>query len=257
MARPSFHRGRERWFGRCAGVVPRRPIADARGARDGLRTVAERSVDRGRILGGRERHARTSRTVPALRTPSPAPSVHSRSLTGRVRRTDKVRRPCPRVRPRAPAGTLSLLRQGITIELGYGLRALEALLAIAEAVEDAVYESGSLRRIPGGLAFALDNPPLRVGAFDQVKVLIDDGPAAPEAVRLRKGPGTDWRTAADVTAESPFEWRPGERTEFEVILPAPAEEHRICVRVELRSVAIPPIVWCEIREVPVAEVDSG
>jgi hypothetical protein len=157
------------------------------------------------------------------------------------------------VRARAPAGTLSLLRQGVSIELSYGTRALEALLAIAEAVEDAVYESGSLRRIPGGLAFALENPPLRVGAFAQVRVLIDEEPVAPEAVRLRKGVGSGWRTAADVTAASPLDWGPGERTEFEVTTPKRGAGQRICVRVELRSVAIPPTVWCELRDVPAPE----
>jgi hypothetical protein len=123
---------------------------------------------------------------------------------------------------------------------------------VAEAVEDAVYESRSLRRIPGGLALSLENPPLRVGAFAELQILVDEVPVAPEAVRFRKGDRTAWRTAADVTAETPFEWGPGERTDFEVNVTVPAG-HRTCVRIELRTVAIPPAVWCEIRDVPLPE----
>jgi hypothetical protein len=138
----------------------------------------------------------------------------------------------------------------------YGARSLEALLAVAETVEEAVYEPGSLRRISGGLAFALDNPPLRVGAFASVQVRVASVPVAPADVRLRKGAGTPWRTADGVTASSPFDWGPGERTEFEVAAPAPEPGKPVGVRVELRSIAIPPLVWCEIREVPAPEERS-
>lgn len=154
------------------------------------------------------------------------------------------------MRTRSPAGTLSLLRQGLTLGVNYGTRTLGALLAVAETVEEAVYEPGSLRTVPGGLAFALDNPPLRVGAFVAVRILVGDVPVADDRARFRKGAGTPWRTAASVSDLLPFEWGPGERTEFQVDAATPVAGARVCVRIELRSAAIPPLVWCEIREVP-------
>ncbi len=160
------------------------------------------------------------------------------------------------MRTRSAAGGLSLLRQSLTIGWEYGTRSLGALLAVAETVEDAVYESGSLRRIPGGLAFELENPPLRVGAFAEVRVQVGSVPLPPTSVRLRPGAGTPWRTAADVTAGTPYLWGPGERTEFELATSLPTTNERICVRVELAPLAIPPRVWCEIREVPAPEGPS-
>jgi hypothetical protein len=157
------------------------------------------------------------------------------------------------VRPRPSTGTLSLLRQGVSLGLNYGTRSVGALLAVAETVEEGVYEPGSLRRIPGGLALALDNPPLRVGAFGGVRVLVEGAPVAPDRLRLRHGEGTPWRVGVEVTPESPFPWGPGERTEFEVTAVDVPAGTRICVRIELRSRAIPPLVWCEIREVPAPE----
>ena len=160
------------------------------------------------------------------------------------------------MRPRSAVGSLSLLRQGLSIEIHYGTRSLEALLSVAEAVEDAVYATGSLRRIPGGLALALDNPPLRVGAFSAVRVLVDRNAVPPAQVRLRRGPGAAWRTASDVTADSPYRWGPGEPTEFELETSAALTGEPVCVRIELVSIAVPPLVWCEIREVPAPE-DAG
>jgi hypothetical protein len=157
------------------------------------------------------------------------------------------------VRTRSAAGTLSLLRQGLTLGVDYGTRSVGALLAVAEAVEQAVYEAGSLRRIPDGLTFVLENPPLRVGAFAEVRALIGGAPVPAESLRFRKRAGTPWRTGADVTEASPYEWGPGEATEFVLAAPPTAPGERVCVRLELRSTAVPPLVWCEIREVPATE----
>jgi hypothetical protein len=157
------------------------------------------------------------------------------------------------VRSRSAAGTLSLLRQGLTLGVDYGTHSLGALLAVAETVEQAVYEPGSLRRIAGGLAFSLENPPLRVGSFYGVAVRIGDAPVPPGNLRLRKRPATVWRTGAEVTRSTPYDWGPGEATDFELTAPVPAGGERVCVRLELRPLAIPPLVWCEIREVPSAE----
>ncbi len=149
---------------------------------------------------------------------------------------------------RPPRGLFALVRQGITIGADYGIRSVETLLAVAQTIEESVYEPGSLRRIPGGLAFALDNPPLRVGAFARVRVLVDGEAIPSERVRLRPGPGHAWRTAADVTAEATYDLGPGDRTEFEIESAAPTGPGRTRVRIEFEAPAIPPTVWCELRD---------
>jgi hypothetical protein len=154
------------------------------------------------------------------------------------------------VRPRPPTGWLSLLRQGLTLGVDYGTHSLTALLAVAETVEDSVYEAGSLHRTADGIAFALDNPPLRVGAFAELQLLVDGVAVPAERIRFRPGEGRPWRSAATVTPGWPLEWGPGDRTEFDVRVPVPDPKARVCVRVELRTYAIPPLVWCEVRAVP-------
>ncbi len=149
---------------------------------------------------------------------------------------------------RPPRGLFALLRQGVTIGADYGLRSVEALLAVAQTIEESVYEPGSLHTVPGGLAFALDNPPLRVGAFARVRVLVDGEAISSERVRLRPGPGHAWRTAAEVTSESTYDLGPGDRTEFEVAFAPAIGPGRTRIRIEFEAPAIPPIVWCEIRD---------
>jgi hypothetical protein len=148
---------------------------------------------------------------------------------------------------------LSLVRQGLTVGVEYGAHSIEALLWIAETVEESVYEPHSLRRTADGLAFAIDNPLLRVGAFASLALRVNGTPIEGDRVRLRPGSGTDWRTASSVNAPDPLALVPGDRTEFEVVGDFGQGLSEITVRLELHTPAIPPRVWFEFVEVP-AEV---
>ncbi|MCI4339557.1 MAG: hypothetical protein L3J68_04415 [Thermoplasmata archaeon] len=145
---------------------------------------------------------------------------------------------------------LSLLRQGLTLGYQYGAHSVEALLWVAETVEEGVYESGSLRRTPDGIAFALENPPLRVGAFTSVALRVDGTPVPGDSVRFRSGPGAPWRTATAVAADAPLNLAPGDRTEFDLAGEFGHGGDSITVRLELRTPALPPLVWFEFSESP-------
>ncbi len=148
---------------------------------------------------------------------------------------------------------LSLVRQGLELEVDFGTHSIEALLWIAETVEESVYPSGSLASTPAGLRFELLNPPLRVGAFHALRVSVDDRWVPPEGVRFRPALTATWRSAASLSAESPVVLAPGRPMEFAVDAPwarDPGERH---LRVELESVAIPPLVWIEFADTARAE----
>ncbi|MGI0129206.1 MAG: hypothetical protein ACREDE_01655 [Thermoplasmata archaeon] len=151
---------------------------------------------------------------------------------------------------------LSVLRQGLTLGVQFGAHSVEALLWIAETVEEGVYEPGSLHGIPGGISFALDNPLLRVGAFTHLAVLVDGAPVAGALVRFRRGAGAVWRTANSLGAGSTWDLAPGDRTEFEVQGAFGANGAPLTVRLELHTPAIPPLVWFEFTEHPSA-LESG
>jgi hypothetical protein len=151
---------------------------------------------------------------------------------------------------RHPGGILPLVRQGLTLEFEFGTRAIEALIAVAQTIEESVYERGSLRWTGEGLWFALDNPPLRVGAFASVRVLVDGVAVPAERIRLRPGDGAAWRAAATVTPGWTYDLGPGDRTEFWIVGSPPATPRPIRVRVELRTESIPPPVWCEVHDTP-------
>ena len=140
----------------------------------------------------------------------------------------------------------SLVRQGIALEVGYGTHSLEALLWVAETVEEGVYARGSLRAIPGGIAFRLQNPPLRVGAFRELRVAVDGRSVETSAVRVRTADGSPWRPASAISRAEPLELAPGRPTELEVD-GVPARGRR-SVRIELTNVAIPPLVWLEFED---------
>ena len=144
----------------------------------------------------------------------------------------------------------SLARQGLSIGVEYGLQALEALTWVAETVEESVYEAGSLSRSGADLRFAIDNPPLRVGAFRSVRVLVDRIPVPAERVRLRPGAGTPWRSSDGITADAPVLLGPGDRLEFLLIGAAPPRRGTVTVRLELETPAIPPTVWLVLRDDP-------
>jgi hypothetical protein len=146
--------------------------------------------------------------------------------------------------------TLSLVRQALSIGREFGVHSLEALLGVAETLEDSVYARGSLRRSGDGLSFALANPPLRMGAFSSVRVLLDGVAVPPGEIRVRPAEGGAWRTANEIHRAAPLELRPGEPTEISVEHATVGEGLAVTVRLELQNVAIPPLVWFEFTEVP-------
>lgn len=142
---------------------------------------------------------------------------------------------------------LGLVRQGISIGWRFGADALEEMGRVAELLERSVYEAGSLHRAPGGVAFTWRNPPLRMGAFRSVRATVDGAEA--DAARATVWPGRAGTPVPfrSVTPERPLVLPIGERTDF--FLPVDGRvSSRPTVRVELRSVAIPPLVWYEFRE---------
>lgn len=143
---------------------------------------------------------------------------------------------------------LSLLRQGFSVEREFGTHSLAALLSMAELVEQSVYARGSLIWTPSALAFRLNNPPLRTGAFSSLGVSVDRVAIPPERVRFRIGPGFSWRSASNLAADRPLELRPGLPTEVELGTTEPTDPKNVTVRLELRSVAIPPLVWFEFTD---------
>jgi len=152
------------------------------------------------------------------------------------------------MRERGVGALLSLLRQGLALEIGFGTRSVEALLWVAETVEEAVYAPGSMVRTERGVRFELSNPPLRAGAFGAVRAWVDGTPVDPRAVSVREGAGTPWRAAASISQREPLALRPGQAAEVRlepVTAPGPG---RLTVRLELESVAIPPLVWLEFSD---------
>ncbi len=142
---------------------------------------------------------------------------------------------------------LSLLRQGASLTREFGFRSLEGLTRIAELIEHSVYEARSLTRTADGVAFTLLNPPLRMGAFEEVRVQWDGQPLPLAAVAITLPGSAARRSAADLSRDAPVTIPIGERTTIHLDLPPPPPgPHH--VRLELRSVAIPPRVWFEFTD---------
>lgn len=143
---------------------------------------------------------------------------------------------------------LSAARQGFELGFEHGAHSVEALLWVAETVEESVYRSGSLLGGPDGLRFVLSNPPLRGGAFSALRLRVNGAAVAPDRFRVRTAGMADWRPAATLSKAAPVEIVAGRPVEFgaAVSLPvgAPAE-----VRLELECPAIPPLVWVEFRDI--------
>jgi hypothetical protein len=154
------------------------------------------------------------------------------------------------VRVHQVGGVFSLLRQGLTLGVQFGTHSVEALLWVAQTLEEAVYQPGSLTHSAEGISFVLDNPLLRVGAFTSVRILVDGVEVPAERVHLRPGPGTPWRTAAAVGPDSPFALAPGDGSEFAVAGNFPTGPDGMTVRIELHEPAIPPRVWFQFWEIP-------
>jgi hypothetical protein len=147
---------------------------------------------------------------------------------------------------------LSLVRQGVTLGLDFGSHSLEAMLSVAETVENSVVEPDSLARSPGRLSFSLANPPLRTGAFSAIRVRVDGAAVPPDRVFLRTGAGAAWQPAAELSRAQPWRRGPGERTEFRVAVET-ATDRPLTVRLEFDCIAIPPLVWIEFTDTPRTE----
>ena len=142
---------------------------------------------------------------------------------------------------------LSLLKQGLVIAEEFGLGAMEELARMGRYLEQNTLEPHSLRRTAGGVAFTLRNPPLRMGAFSAVSVLWDGVrvPAESGVVHVDHDPvGVPF---SRIDRAHPITLPVGRRTDYE-FAPGSTAAGKHGVRLELQSVAIPPVVWFEFEE---------
>ena len=146
-------------------------------------------------------------------------------------------------------GDLGLLRDGARVAYEFGLPTLTGLVAVADLLAHDVYEPHSLRRTEEGLRFTLRNPPLRMGAFDRLRLAVGGQPVPPEDSSVRPGGAAADVPFSRVSREHPIVLPVGVRSEFAIRL-TPVPAGRLCVRLELHSVAIPPVVWFELVDEP-------
>lgn len=147
----------------------------------------------------------------------------------------------------AVGGWLSLLRQGLELDIDFGTHSIEAMAGIAEVVAASVYRRGTLGRTEDGIRFVLQNPPLRLGAFGTATLVVN-GSTVP-GDRWTVAPADGARVAgSDITAATPLELRPGVPVEIRAAVGPVGDTVR--VRLELTSVAIPPRVWIEFDDAP-------
>ena len=138
---------------------------------------------------------------------------------------------------------LSLARQGLSVGWEFGLRSLEDLGAFGELLQHSVYEAGSLRRLPGGIGFVFRNPPLRMGAFSAIRIFLDRE-RHPDACAWVHPAGVPRALAfPEVSVDAPLVVPVGQRTHFFLSGTESLREGTHEIRLELQSVAIPPVVW--------------
>lgn len=142
---------------------------------------------------------------------------------------------------------LAVLRQGLHLALDFGLQPVEELARIAELLEHSVYESGSLGSNGREVTFTLLNPPLRTGAFDAARIFWD-GASTPVVGAWAAGPEEGPRPLETVRRDSPLVVPVGRRTRFGFPQRGLAASGTRKVRLELHSVAIPPLVWFEFSD---------
>lgn len=141
---------------------------------------------------------------------------------------------------------LSLLRQAISIAREGGLSSLEELARLGAFLEKAFYVADSLRSHPDHIEFEIENPPLRMGAFRAARLLWDGESVPPE--RCVIAPGRDGpRPFSEVSELQPLTIPSGRRTTIMAAIACPSES-RHTVRLELQSIAIPPVVWLEFYD---------
>jgi hypothetical protein len=143
---------------------------------------------------------------------------------------------------------LSVVRQGIELGIEYGPHAVEALLWIAETVEESVYRAGSLRGDANGIRFTFENPPLRSGAFAAVRLRWNGLPVDPALLKIRSGADGSWREASTLSREAPVALVAGEPIEVSAGVRGSRVGESGTVRLELDCPAIPPLVWIEFRD---------
>jgi hypothetical protein len=142
---------------------------------------------------------------------------------------------------------LQLFRQGLTIGRGFGLHSLQEMARVALYLESAIYDRGSLRAVPDGVTFALNSPPLRMGAFQRVSLAWDRNPLAPADCTVRPVDRAVPVRFDAIDRARPLVLPAGRRVEFAARMePPPSGAHT--VRLELESVAIPPTVWFEVTD---------
>jgi hypothetical protein len=151
------------------------------------------------------------------------------------------------VRGRHLGSDLGLVADGLRIGKQYGFHSLEVMAVIAWYLERSIYERGSLRSIPGGIAFDLRNPPLRMGAFRSVSLAWDGEPVPASVCAAHPIDRAAPVPFDSITADAPLELRPGNRVEFTAAIGMPSPGPH-AIRLELRSLAIPPIVWFELMD---------
>jgi len=152
------------------------------------------------------------------------------------------------MRPGHFRGDLSLLRQGIRVAAGFGFHSVEGLVSVVELLEHSVYEAHSLTIGPSGFSFVLLNPPLRMGAFSAVRLFWNGAAVPADAAFIRPGGTTTAIPFSAVRRETPVTIPIGRRTVF-LARPESRSPGRQRVRLELQSVAIPPLVWFEFADV--------
>jgi hypothetical protein len=141
---------------------------------------------------------------------------------------------------------LSLLKEGAEVAIGFGIRSLEGLGEVAEYLEHGVYEKGSRQSNRGAVTFTLRNPPLRMGAFRSVRASLD-GVWAAETSTVQPGGSPAPVPLGSIDRGHPVTLPIGLRTRFTLrgVDPTPRKGK---VRLELVSVAIPPLVWYEFTD---------
>ena len=144
---------------------------------------------------------------------------------------------------------LGLVVEGLRIGKEFGLGSLEEMAGVAWFLERSIYERGSLRETRDGMEFALRNPPLRMGAFEQVSLVRDERHVPPDQAFVHPADRSGPIPFSSVTRTNPIALRPGVRTVFSgAVGPIAPGPHT--ARIELRCTAIPPPVWFQITDRP-------
>ncbi|MCI4348876.1 MAG: hypothetical protein L3J93_01475 [Thermoplasmata archaeon] len=148
---------------------------------------------------------------------------------------------------RSIALDLSILRQGFSIGREFGFASLEEFARLGSFLEHAFYEPGSLAADPPGFSFRLANPPLRLGAFSAIRLRWDGALVPPERAAISVGASHPPRSFAEIDADHPLLLSFGGPIRISVQAePQRPGLHRL--RLELQSLAIPPLVWIEITD---------